>query len=448
MLDAPGVPVLFTDWYDSVRQRALVKRDSGQLAGPGLGHDLRRFALGQLRWDAIRGPRFLLTYAQLLDGALLRRLADSRLIDDVGVPGASGDLVLPFEVGNYGWTVESSLTDIAHRGFLFSSVSGNRFRRIALQRDLAAVRPEEVERRLSRDGVAEGLAGILRDRAGVDPGECARLAAGWQFWIDAERRSVLRTRRAQPLVDDLPSLQAEEFGRLPMESASGRAVRDRIVSDVTRDPETGVRRRSLVYAEIAVLEASTTPAEQRDAGTLKQAFNRCYHRTIARSEGAMLALVDDVGPPRGVRRKAAMKAAMSSQVVVFPAGYQDLLGGMTAGQWQHFLEVVDAELHAWWEEWDLAALQAIGDRLADVKYGPARRSSDRATRKAATAFATVAVGGVGAYADPNLTGVVLGSAVGLIGWVVTEPLAVAVGRRVQRSRERFELVEVWTEATD
>lgn len=436
------VPELFSDWYDSVRQRAMVVGQHSGIA-EALGPALRCEVLGQMRWDAIRSPRRLQSYAQLLDGWVMHLLANDRLVSEIGVPDESGHLVLPFEVANYAFSLESSLVEIAHRSFLFSSLPYSDHRRLALQARLAEFSSAEVERRIERDGVAAGIAGLLRD-SGASAEDSHRLATTWNFWIDMERRGVLTTRQAQPLCDDADSFAAEEYATMALRTAHGRRVRDHVLSDATRDPVSGARRRSLVYAQIARLQASNISDEKADADMLKVAFNRCYHRTIARSEGAMLSLHDAGAGASGLRRRVAEQEARQRQLVVFPTGYIDLLGGMSADRWQEFTASIGTELREWWRTWDLDALQAIGHRLTAERYPDLPAAQSDRSRRYLTAFATVAAGSGGAFADPNLTGVLIGGGIGVLAWVITDPVADLISTRVRCRQQRFDLVEVWT----
>lgn len=436
------IPLLFSDWYDSVHQRQLVTRSSRHDA---LDPALRCRVLGQMRWDAIRSPSRLQSYAQLLDGWVMHLLANDRLVHEVGVPRDDGHTVLPFETANYGFSIESSLIDIAHRGFLFSSLDMRERDRLEVQSRVAAEDSGRVQRRIESDGAADGLAGLLRDVGRVPDDEARRLARAWQFWIDQEQLGLLRTRQAQTLCDDADSFAAEDFAVLELATGAGRTVRDRVMSDATRDPQTRVRRRSLVYAEIAQLEASNVRAERADAQALKRAFDRCYHRTIARTEHAMLHLHDTAGEATGLRRKVADQQAQERQVAVFPTGYLDVLGGMSADRWQEFLADIAGELRAWWSTWDVKALQGIGDRLTRERYPDLPADRHEASRRTLTAFATVGAGAGGAFADPNLLGATLGGSIGVLAWILAEPGVTIVGRSLRRRQQRFDLVEVWPE---
>lgn len=438
----PEMPLLFSDWYDSVHQRQLVARSSRHDA---LEPALRCRVLGQLRWDAIRSPCRIQSYAQLLDGWVMHMLANDRLLHDIGVPHIDGHMVLPFETSNYGFTVESSLIDIAHRGFLFSSLDLREHERLAVQARVSAADGSEVQRRIERDGAANGLAGLLSDVGRVPAEESRRLAAAWQFWLDQERIGVLRTRQARTLCDDADSFAAEDFAALVVRTPAGRMIRDRIMSNATRDPQTGVRRRSLVYAEIAQLEVANLRDERADARTLKQSFDRCYHRTIARTENAMLHLRDSTGEATSLRKKVAEQQASERDVAIFPAGYLDVLGSMSADRWQEFLADIAGELRAWWSTWDVKALQGIGDRLTHERYPDLPAGRHDASRRTLTAFATVGAGAGSAFADPNLAGLAIGGGIGVLAWILTEPGVAVVGRAMRRRQQRFDLVEVWPE---
>ncbi|BFU42232.1 hypothetical protein KRMM14A1004_04690 [Krasilnikovia sp. MM14-A1004] len=428
---------MFSDWYDSVRQRELITSSSVRT---DLDPTLRCTVLGQMRWDAIRSPGRIQSYAQLLDGWIMHLVANDRILDEIGVLDEGGHTVLPFEVANYGFSVESSLVDIAHRGFLFSSLPLRERDRLLVQAKIAEAGDDEVERRLDQYGVAHGVASLLQ-QAGVPAEDCARLAAAWQFWIDQERAGALRSRQARTLCDDAESLAAEDFHALPLRTPAGGFIRERIVSDATRDPHTRIRRRSLVYAEIAHLDASNLGDERADAMTLKSAFNRCYHRTIARSENAMLYLHEADGGARGLRRRIAEREARASHAAIFPAGYLELLGGMSAERWQQFMSQIRGELRQWWQSWDVQALQEIGDRLGRERHPDVGSRAEG--RKAMTAFASIGGSAAGAFADPNLTGVTLGAGIGLLAWIVTEPGVEALGRALADRRQLYDLVEVW-----
>ena len=444
---AQGIPRLFSQWYDSVRQRDMLMQLQGGQPFTGLSIAARRMALGQMRWDAIRSPFRLQSSAQLLDGSFFRLLADYRLLADVGIPGSRSE-VLPFEVMTIGGSLESSLKEMITRSFYPSSIDGSDRLRQHIQNQLAsAVTREEIERRCARDGTAQGVAGIFHDFAGVPPAECAKLAAAWQFWFDCAAAGTLRTREASRLLDDSAALAAEGFLDVP-QTALGRRVAHRIVSDATLDPRTGERRRSMVWAEIVPLEASGDSPERLDAQLLKDAFNRGYYRTMARSEGAMLATVPSGQPMRGIRRDVAMRRIDPEQTVVFPLGFIEFLGRLTEAEWQQFLKDVEPHLRRWWASWDVPALQLVGDRLADIGHTRDREDRERRARTAISAFTAVSIGAAGAVVGSGVVGAFLGGSVGLLAWVLTEPLGTAVTRRLQSGWEPFEVVEVFDETSE
>ncbi|WP_411054802.1 hypothetical protein [Streptomyces sp. E11-3] len=428
-------------YYDSVRQRNMLLGSSNDVARLVRPH-VDVSVIGQLRWDAIRSPRRLQTHAQLLDGCLFHLIANDRYVDRISGVLSGRTRTLPFEVTVSGGSLEDSLRDMLSRPFLFSSLAATRPQRIALQEALeASATLDEVDRRCARDGVVEGLFGLIKDTGIVPVTECERLRDSWRYWVDAERHGTLVTRPAQPYGDDTQSFAMEGFADLALLTPAGRFVASRIVSPATLDVRTGTRRRSLVWREIERLNQADT-AERSDALQLKLAFDRCYYRTIAQAEHAMFSSEDSTAL-RGVRRKASLRLRDPARTVIFPHNFQEQLGRMTAEQWAGFLEDFSEELHNWWESWDVESLQEIGNRLRSPAVSP--RPS---TSMYVNAVISVGSGTASTLADPSTQGMMIGGGVSLATWVIAGPVAQRMQQWSSDRHARYDVVEVRHAETD
>ncbi|WP_150493839.1 hypothetical protein [Streptomyces kanamyceticus] len=343
---------------------------------------------------------------------------------------------LPFEVTVSGNSLEDSLRDMISRPFLFSSLAASKPQRMALQEalEVSATR-EEVDRRCTRDGVVEGLFGLIRDTGIVPAIECERIRDSWRFWVDAERHGSLVTRPAQPYGDDTQSFAMEGFADLPLLTPAARFIASRISSPATLDVRTGTRRRSLVWREIERLNQADA-AERGDAFQLKLAFDRCYYRTIAQAEHAMFSS-EDSAALRGVRRKASLRLRDPARTVIYPHNFQEQLGRMTTEQWAGFLEDHSEELHNWWENWDVESLQEIGNRLGSPAAPPRPSTSIYVN-----AVISVSSGIASTLVDPSPQAMMIGGGVNLATWIVSGPVAERMQQWSSDRHARYDVVEV------
>ncbi|MFK8905628.1 hypothetical protein [Streptomyces sp. YS-3] len=343
---------------------------------------------------------------------------------------------LPFEVTVSGNSLEDSLRDMMSRPFLFSSLAASRPQLLALQGALElSASPDEVERRCTRDGVVEGLFGLIKDTGIISVTECERIRDAWHYWVEAEHRGSLVTRPAQPYGDDTQSFVMEGFAELPLLTPCGRFVASRITSSATLDARTGTRRRSLAHREIELLNQADA-AERSDATRLKMAFDRCYYRTIAQAELAMFSSADSTSL-RGVRRKASMRFRDPARTVIFPHDFQEQLGRMTAAQWTGFLEDFSEELHNWWTSWDVESLQEIGKKIGSPAVSQSPSGSVYVN-----AVISVGSGAASSLADPSPQGMMIGGGVSLATWVVAGPVGERMRQWSSDRYARYDVVEV------
>jgi len=193
-----------------------------------------------------------------------------------------------------------------------------------------------------------------------------------------------------------------------------------------------------VWKVLKPLDRSADPRERGDAGTLRSSFDRCYYRNIAMREGAMLSSEDSNGL-RGVRRRAALEHADTTRMVVFPHDYKLQLGALSAHEWTSYVDSIEAQLHSWWYEWDISALQEIGNRLADVTSSHSVPSTGKG---AVSAFISAASGGVSSLATSSPLGIAIGAGVGIATWIVEDSASERLGQWNRRRATRYDVVEV------
>ncbi|MET7298041.1 hypothetical protein [Embleya sp. NPDC005575] len=425
-------------WYDSPHQRLQLEARGG-IASMVLG-PLPPDVLGQLRWDTIRAPRRVMTPAQLLDGSVFHRLADAGALD-LALGSESGDGRYPFEVLTEGGSLAGSLLDIAHRGFLFTSLAAPYDQRRAIQEALAAnYSADEVSRRCTRDGVVDGLVGLLRDTNLVEATECRRLRRAWRFWLTAEDEGRLTTIPQRLIPDDSSYFAAEGFDRLPLLTSAGRSAAERVVSPATLDPNNGQRRRSLAWRELSTTLDASDLAQLSDAETIRKAFDRCYYRAIAITHGVGLSS-EDTEPLRGVRRRAALAYRDPSRTIVLPHEYKHLLGRLTRRQWHDFLDACRDDLHAWHADSDIQGLQNVGERLSHVGGVDARVPASLSSRSVTAIVSTIG-GAAGTLATASPLGTLAGGGIGLATWLLSGPAPEYTAEWNARRRTRYDVVEV------
>ncbi|WP_405918005.1 hypothetical protein [Streptomyces sp. NBC_00728] len=431
------MPNLLVQWYDAPHQRDLLQGNSTPEAvarGP-----FDRSLVGQMRWDAMRAPHRVQTYAQLLDGAIFHRLADSRTLDLIGGLYKQSARRYPFEVVTAGRGLESSLRQMAHRGFLFMSLPVSYPVRLAIQEALSSQYSyDEIENRLDAHGTADGVVSLLRDTGHISPDDCNHIGRSWHYWITAEHDGILTTREEQPYGDDTVYFAQEDFAHLPLQTVAGRAAAARVASPATLDPDTGTRRRSLAWRELTPLDESSDLIERQDGHRIRQSFNRCYYRAMAAAHGAVMSS-EDSERLHGLRRKAAVRHHDPRRTVIFPHDYKAVLGCMSPSGWNDFQDSVRDELESWWTTWDVSAMQAIGDRIATMTKGEPHHTGPV---RSVTALISAAGSAVSTYADSSATGLTLGGGVGLATWILTDPAVSLMNDWSNRAHARYDVVEL------
>ncbi|MCT9005517.1 hypothetical protein [Streptomyces rhizosphaerihabitans] len=442
--------VLSTGW-DSVRQRAKL---SAQVAGAAAPMERltvlgRAELLGRLRWEVLQGGSLFLTYPQLLDGAVFAALRPAALLDELAIRGIGGGAVLPIRVNSRNADLAGQLIAMLSTGFLFSSLPIPDDQCLRLQRELAVrADVESAVAALATEGPI-GMADRLLAATGVlEIPLRRRTVARWGDWLEAAERGLLDV---SPLVPaDYATAYALRPPPRPEDAASdeGRAVLAAWTSgefDVN-----GLPSRSRLYERLDPLQRSGDPAAHADAQMLRESFDETYYRAIAASEGCLLGLAS---PRRGIRRREAATLGEQTPVVIYPTRFELRLGLMSGAQWQRYTDDAADALTNWWHQRDLAALQEVGDLLAErTKEPPAADvgevSVTRLQRFAPSARGVTAqmVAGGGLSLATSLlgegtSGVFAAGAGGALAPVVVAAVAAGV-TRLGDFRGRYDVIEL------
>ncbi|MGW1063055.1 hypothetical protein ACWD4F_00830 [Streptomyces aureus] len=360
--------VLSTGW-DSVRQRA---RLSGQ--GPGTTAPMERLTaleraelLGRLRWEVIQGGALFLTYPQLLDGAVFAALRPAALLDELAVRAIGGGAVLPIRVNSRNADLAGQLIAMLSTGFLFSSLPVPDEQCLRLQRELAVrADGEAAGAALTAEGPLGAADRLLAETGVLDTPLRRRTVARWGAWLEAAEHGLLEVSPLAP-ADYATAFAMRPLPR-PQDAASdqGRAVLAAWTGG--EFDENGLPSRSRLYERLDPLQRSGDSAVRTDAQTLRDYFDETYYRAIAASEGCLLGLTS---PRRGVRRREASALVEQTPVVIYPTRFELRLGLMSGAQWQRYTDDAADALGNWWHRRDLAALQEVGDLLAERTKEPA-----------------------------------------------------------------------------
>ncbi|WP_143079045.1 hypothetical protein [Streptomyces monashensis] len=442
--------VLSTGW-DSVRQRA---RLSPQV--PGTGAPLERLTvfrraelLGRLRWEVIQGGSLFLTYPQLLDGAVFAVLRPAALLDELAIRAIGGGAVLPIRVNSRNADLAGQLIAMLSTGFLFSSLPIPDEQCLWLQRELAVrADAEAAVAALAAEGPV-GMADRLLAATGVlDTPLRRRTVARWADWLEAAERGLIEVSPLTPA--DYATAYAQRPAPRPEEMAGddGRAV---LAAWTGGDFDVnGMPSRSRLYESLDPLLHSGDPAARTDAQTLREAFDETYYRAIAASEGCMLGLTS---PRRGVRRREAATLVEQTPVVTYPTRFELRLGLMSGEQWQRYTDDAADALARWWHRRDLAALQEVGDLLAERTKEPPAGAVDavpvtrlqRMAQGARGVTAQMVAGGGMSLATSLLgqgtPGVFAAGAGGALAPVVVAAVAAGV-TRLTDFRGRYDVIEL------
>lgn len=442
--------VLSTGW-DSVKQRA---RLSAQM--PGANAPVERLSsleraelLGRLRWEVIQGGSLFLTYPQLLDGAVFAALRPAALLDELAIRAIGGGAVLPIRVNSRNADLAGQLIAMLSTGFLFSSlpVADEQCRR--LQRELAVrADGEAAVAALAAEGPVGTADRLLAETGVLDDSLRRRTVARWRDWLEAAERGLLEVSPLMPAdyatayalrPPPRPEAAATDEGRAVLAAWTGGEL------DVN-----GLPNRSRLYESLDPLLRSGDPAAQVDAQTLREAFDETYYRAIAASEGCLLGLTS---PRRGIRRREAAALVEQTPVVIYPTRFELRLGLMSGAQWQRYTDDAADALRNWWHHRDLAALQEVGDLLAErtkeppaggVHEVPVTRLQRFVQSARGVTTQTVAGGGMSlatSLLGQGMPGAFVAGAGGALAPVVVAAVSAGVSRLTD-FRGRYDVIEL------
>ncbi|MFB8273638.1 hypothetical protein ACFC96_44725 [Streptomyces sp. NPDC055955] len=405
--------------------------------------------LGRLRWEVVQGGSLFLTYPQLLDGAAFAVLRPSALLDELAIRAIGGGAVLPIRVNSRNADLAGQLIAMLATGFLFSSLPIPHEQCLRLRRELAFRADDQAAvAALAAEGPVGMADQLLAATSVLDTPLRRRTVARWGDWLEAAERGLLEVSPLAPA--DYATAYALRPPPRPEECASdvGRAVLAAWTSgefDVN-----GLPSRSRLYDGLEPLLRSGDPAAQADAQTLRESFDETYYRAIAASEGCLLGLAS---PRRGIRRREAATLVEQTPVVIYPTRFELRLGLMNGEQWQRYTDDAADALTSWWHQRDLAALQEVGDLLAERTKEPPAGGADevsvtrlqRFTQGARGVTAQMVAGGGVSLATSLLGAGAPGAFAAGAGGALTPVVVAAVATGVTRLtdfRGRYDVIEL------
>jgi hypothetical protein len=381
-----GLKRLYVVEFDSLSQRHLV--DLGQTR---FGSDAVSSFVAMMRLADLLAETVVLTDNTVFDGIVFHRLGPNRMMQLVGSPvGAS--LVFPFEIRSRAGSIEEAILralrdpDASSRDrlnpFEFFALEVPEGERIEIGQRLGEQRVRELDRRVEKLGVAEGIADLLIERCGAPADKVRRLQDGWAAWIRADQAGLLSLKPAGERGDagDDRAFAVDPVGRMrgDLRTDAGRRALQ-WVDDNRHERRTTIRARLRDWL----------PEGQRqlaaDRRVIELWHNACYLRSLAYAQGAEL-IEYLLGDPRAAaRRRLTRRGSVptgETRQVMLPATLITELGTMPRSVFETVIYRNRDAIAMWRLSGDPSAMRRVAYGLFDAadQPDPTALSRETATR--------------------------------------------------------------------
>jgi hypothetical protein len=304
-----GIQRLYVVEFDSLAQRNL--SDVGRTA---FGPDAESSFVAMMRLAGLLSETIVLTDNVIFDGILFHKIGPRRMLQLVGRP-VGANLVFPFEICSRADSIEQALLrslrepDATSREYLYAfeyaALDLPAYERIEIGQRLAEQRVRELEKRVEKYGVTEGIARLLIERCDAPEEPVQRMREAWNTWIEADKAGQLTIR---PAVERRDADDDRAFALDP-------------VATMRRDMRTAAGREALQWVQLNRHERRTTIRARlrdwlpdtdrdlaRDRNVLEYWHNGCYLRSLGYAQGAEL-IEFVLGDPRAGQRRRLVRRA-------------------------------------------------------------------------------------------------------------------------------------------
>lgn len=390
-----GLRRLYAVEFDPLAQRHLVERGATPF-----GDDPLRAFVAILRLANLLGETVVLIDSSIFDGCLFHRIGPRRLLRLAGRPVQGGvGSVYPFEILSRAPTLEQSLlqsvrTTDGRRGRLrsyeFFGLDVPEPERVAYGERLGLVSVRELDRRVARYGVTEGIARVLVECCGVPPEPVARMRAHWEEWIAEDRAGRLDLK----VWTGMGRFSDDAFAWDPVETMLPDIRSELGRTALAWTYENRHLRRTHIRSALRTLLPDDDPVLRADRDVIEFWYNACYQRAMAYAQGAEL-IEFVLGDPRSVptrrlRRRHGARGPGESRRVVLPASLMAALGTMPPSVFETVLYRNRDAIAEWRATGDPQAMRRIAYGLLETVEQP----NPASTRRIVVNFALVIMGAV------------------------------------------------------
>ena len=371
-----GIERLYVVEFDSLAQRHVC--DIGMTP---FGEDAETTIVAMMRMADLLSETIVLTDNMIFDGVLFHRIGPRRMLQLIGRPVGT-NLVFPFEIRSRADTIEQAIlrairdpeaTGRDHLNtFEYDALDVPEAERIAIGQRLGELRVRELDRRVDKHGVTEGLARLLYERCGAPEEHVRRMQDGWAAWIKADRDGQLTIRPAGERrdTDDDRAFALDPVTKMRGDLRTESARRALQWVDVNRH-----ERRTTIRARLRDWLPDADNAEATDRQVLEYWHNACYLRSLGYAQGAEL-IEFVLGDPQAVqrrrlkRRRRAPAQGGETRQVMLPATLLSELGTMPRSVFETVLYNNRDAIAEWRHSGDPGAMRRVAYGLLEATEQP------------------------------------------------------------------------------
>ncbi|MBJ7330933.1 MAG: hypothetical protein JHC95_13620 [Solirubrobacteraceae bacterium] len=411
--------------------------------------------LGQLRFDLLVAQTLVVPDIHIFDGVFFLARPPGILAAQVGREREGP--VLPIEVRGRRASLGDSLADCLRREGS-DHLNASPFKalgdanspedselRVRLARQFGRTSVSRLDRYLSRKtNPADAVAAVFYDGlneigAGTRADELVGpLLEGWHAWL-AEERHV--TVRAWPKHRPYNVVAALE----PLDVSGWSDYGNEAIAAVQAALAGGSLHRADISAVIAPLRARAladgTDRDRSDVERVDRWYSRGRYRALAQQHGCRCAIAEDPALNPISSAHAMQLARLSPRDtdparIVLPRGVLSRLADLGDDEYRRLAWECRRELSTWWKTGDVAAMQPLADRLAQL---PAPTGRELTVTQLVAQLPTVVAGTAGGAVSTHS---VLGAAVGAVIAGVGSAATLVLGE--PRRATRLRIVDAWT----
>ncbi|HEX6467608.1 MAG TPA: hypothetical protein VF069_00825 [Streptosporangiaceae bacterium] len=382
-----GLKRLYVVEFDSLSQRHLVA-----LGRTPFGADATSSFVAMMRLADLLSETVVLTDNAIFDGIMFHRLGPRRTLQLVGRPvGAS--LAFPFEIRSRAASMEDALLralrdpDATWRDrlnpFEFTALELPEAERIEVGQRLGELRVRELDRRVDKLGVADGIAELLVERCGVPADKVRALQDGWGAWIRADQDGMLTIRPAGERgdADDDRAFAVDPVAKMRADLTTEEGRRALQWVDDNRH-----ERRTTIRARLRDWLPDGPDGRGADRRVIELWHNACYLRSLAYAQGAEL-IEYLLGDPRAAARRRLVRRGRSpatdgrgeTRQVMLPQMLITELGTMPRSVFETVLYRNRDAISNWRLSGDPSSMRRVAYGLLDAADQPDPTSLSRET---------------------------------------------------------------------